>query len=76
MESPGSVLGMMLMNIFHEQAWLEGLEGGRKVKLGHWANQQPPTDRMGWGGEIPPSLAFLAHGQQFGQVELLEYLQA
>lgn len=48
-QGPGLASGMTLINIFHERAWQKVAEGGRKVKLGYWADQHPPTDLTGWG---------------------------
>lgn len=46
-QGPGLASGMTLINIFDEGAWQEVAEGGRKAKLGYWADQQPPTDLTG-----------------------------
>lgn len=54
-EGAGSALGMTLINIFHEQAWQEAAEGGRKAKLGYWADQQPPTDLTGGNERSHPA---------------------
>lgn len=76
-EEPRSAPGMPLMNIFHHRPWQEVGEGGRKVKLGYWADRRAPTDPTG-GAVVPSSLAFPAPLHQRGpaQVELLKYLRA
>jgi len=57
-QGPSSALGMTLINIFHQWAWQEAGEGGRKAKLGYWDDQQQRTDLTGWGWEAPSSRPF------------------